>query len=225
MRTLLHPYLSKLFISADLQQHSVKAHNRPTAPLCSKSISLLIPILCVCVCVCVATGAVQLSHIHSKVKIVNRTNLLKELIDVMIAGKAVSAFPLCSPRATPVSCRARNLLLETKTTVSVNWLLRCWWINKATQANNRWYSSSFPQREKIKDNNKSWEAFLFSSTFLIVKPLYVAVNLQTELFALCRQCVNKACSISVRWINEWKYFSQEHLEINCFCTQPLIRHC
>lgn len=72
--------------------------------------------MCLGVFVCVAAGAVQLSHIHSKVKIVNRTNLLKELIDVMIAGKAVSAFPLC----LPVSCRAHNLLLETKTTVSVN---------------------------------------------------------------------------------------------------------
>lgn len=32
---------------------------------------------------------------HSKVKIVSRANLLKELIDMMIAGKAVSVFPPC----------------------------------------------------------------------------------------------------------------------------------
>lgn len=42
MKALLHPYLCKLFISADLKQHSVKARNRPAAPLCSKSISPLI---------------------------------------------------------------------------------------------------------------------------------------------------------------------------------------
>lgn len=54
-------YLSKLFISADLQQRSVKAHNTLTFPLCSKNISLLI--LCVCVH---SHMCVQVSLIYSQ---------------------------------------------------------------------------------------------------------------------------------------------------------------
>lgn len=46
---------------------------------------------------------------HSKVKIVSRANLLKELIDMMIAGKAVSVFPPCLSLNV-----AHNQLLEEK---------------------------------------------------------------------------------------------------------------
>lgn len=78
MRELLHPYLCKLFISADLKRHCVKAHSRPAAWLCSKSISLLIPFCFFFLCVwqqeC-RNGA----RTTRDVKMVHKSDLLEQL--------------------------------------------------------------------------------------------------------------------------------------------------
>lgn len=71
----------KPFISADLKQHSVKAYNRAAALLCSKSISLLI---CSSLC-CSPSAATKPQRLQ--VKMLNKSNPLKQLICVKIASE------------------------------------------------------------------------------------------------------------------------------------------